>query len=118
MFTVLDITGDDLIAIQVQGEITRADYDKINPLIDQAVNAYGKVKFLILIGRIDGVKPDAMIKDVKTYINHYNHFEKVAAVGDSSWQELVTKVAGPFVSGKVKYFPESAFTEAHQWIRN
>ncbi len=116
MFRVLEITKDDLVAIQVQGEVDKEDYDKINPLIDKAVEAFGEINLLIYLDRLKAVTPDALIKDVKTYINHFNHFRKIAVVGDSNWKELIAKVAGPFISGRVKYFPESEFTKAHQWL--
>lgn len=117
MFNVLDITQDDLIAIQVKGEITKEDYEKLNPLIDKTVKDYGKVKFLILMGKIDAIKPEALLKDFKAYFKHFNNISKVAFVGDKSWQELVAKVASPFISGKIKYFPESQVIEAQNWVK-
>ena len=117
MFKLLEITRDDLIAIQIDGEIRVEDYEKINPLIDKAVREYGKIKLFIRVGQVGSMTPEALVRDIKMYINHYNHFKKVAVTGDSNWEKFLTGIAGPFISGRVKYFPEARIAEAIQWIQ-
>ena|SRR5690554_4760029 len=116
MFKILDNTKENIIAIQVEGEITRHDYEKINPLIDKTIREYNQLKFLILMGEIDAIKPEAFIKDVKIYLNSFNKIEKVAIVGNSSWQKLLAGISSPFISGKLKFFQQSQIMEAQSWL--
>lgn len=117
MFKVLDYTKDDVIAIQVEGNITKADYEKINPLIDKTVHEFEKIKFFILMNNIDAIKPEAMVSDVKMYLNHYAHISKVAVAGDKTWQRIIAGIANPFILGKIKYFPKEDVENALQWIK-
>lgn len=117
MFRVMDFTRDDIVAIHAEGRITKNDYEKINPLIDKTVRENDRVKLFIELEEVEAVKPEAFIEDVKTYLHNYNKIEKVAVTGDSNWQKIISGIAGPFISGKVKYFPKSQVYEARNWIR-
>ncbi len=117
MFTILDSTYGNLIAVQVQGHVAKEDYDKVNPLIDKAVKEYGKIKLFIQIDSLNGIEPKAFVEDVKTYFRHFKDIEKMAVVGETKWQEFWVKLAGPFISGKVKYFSHSELIAAQNWIR-
>lgn len=117
MFRILEITGKDLIAIEVDGKLKKADYDKITPLIDKAVNDFGKIKLYIQLDNIDGIEPKAFQEDVKTYLKHFNHMKKVAVVGKHRWEKLWSNLAAPFVSGEVKYFDSVEIASALEWIQ-
>ncbi|HKJ80240.1 MAG TPA: STAS/SEC14 domain-containing protein [Prolixibacteraceae bacterium] len=117
MFKVLDLTYNNLIAVEIDGQIKKEDYDKVNPLIEKAVKEHGKVKLYLYIAKIEGIDAKAFLEDVKTYFRHFNDMEKIAVVGDNDWQKFWSNLAGPFVSGKLNYFNKSETAEAQIWIR-
>ncbi|WP_321289988.1 STAS/SEC14 domain-containing protein [uncultured Sunxiuqinia sp.] len=116
MFEVLNLTEKNLIAIRINGEVKKVDYDMITPLIDGRVKDYGKIKMYIEIESIDGIKPSAFKEDLKTYIRHFNHIEKIAVVGRSKWEKLWSNLASPFVSGQIKYYDHAEVSDAVKWI--
>lgn len=116
MFTLLDITKEDLIAIKVDGRIEKNDYDRITPLIEKTVKDFGKIKLYIQIESIDGIEPSAFREDVKTYIKHFRDIKKIAVVGETTWQRMWSGLASSFVSGTIKYFPHAEIIEARNWI--
>ncbi|QIA07400.1 SpoIIAA family protein [Draconibacterium halophilum] len=118
MFKIIDLTKRELIAIEVEGKLTKADYDKITPLIDKAVKDFGKVKLYIQLNNLDGIAPGAFWEDVKTYLKHFNHMKKIAVVGKSRWEKLWSDLAAPFISGEVKYFEFTAIDEAREWVKD
>lgn len=118
MFTVLDFTKDDVIAIHAEGKITKNDYEKLNPLIDKTVRENDHVKLFVELDEVETIKPEAFVKDVKMYLKNFNKIEKVAVTGDSSWQKIISGISSPFVSGKVKYFPKNQLIEAQSWIQH
>lgn len=117
MFRVLEFTKDDVIAIHVEGKITKSDYEKINPLIDKTVREYNHVKLFIELDEIEGIEPEAFLKDVKIYLNNFNKIEKVAVIGDNNWQKIISGITSPFISGKVKYFTKHQLLKAQKWIQ-
>lgn len=118
MFKILDKTLGNLIAIEVDGHINKSDYDKVTPLIEKAVREYGKVKVYIQIVKIEGIEPSAFMEDIRTYFKHFNNVEKLAVVGNNKWQKFWTGLAGPFISGEVKFFEQSETAEAQTWVES
>jgi len=116
MFNILDKTFGNVIAIEVDGHIEKKDYEKVNPLVEKAVREFGKVRLYIQITKIEGIQPSAFIEDVKTYLKHFKDLEKVAVVGNSKWHKFWSGLAGPFLSGELKYFTLDQITEAKAWI--
>lgn len=116
MFKVLEKTYENLIAIEIEGQIEKKDYEKVTPLIEKAVREYGKVNLYIQINSINGIEPSAFIEDVKTYFKHFKDVKKIAVVGENKWQKFWSELASPFVSGKIKFFTHSEIAEAQIWV--
>ncbi|WP_339736769.1 STAS/SEC14 domain-containing protein [uncultured Sunxiuqinia sp.] len=116
MFKLLNLTKDNLIAIKIDGKVRKEDYQMITPLINGRVKDYGKIRMYIEIESIEGVEAAALKEDLKTYIRHFNHMEKIAVVGKSKWQKLWSNLASPFISGEMKYYSEEEITDAVRWI--
>lgn len=117
MFKVLDLTKNDLVAIQVDGKLKKTDYDKITPLIEKTVRDYGKIRLYIQLDNVDGIEPKAFREDVKTYLKHFNHMKKVAIVGKNRWEKMWSNLASPFISGEVKYYEFPEIEKAREWVQ-
>lgn len=116
MFKVLDLTKNDLVALQVDGKLKKEDYDKVTPVIEKTVREYGKIRLYIQLDNVDGIEPKAFREDVKTYLKHFKHMKKIAVVGKNRWEKMWSNLASPFVSGEVKYFSLEEKNEAKVWI--
>ncbi len=116
MFKLLNLTKDNLIAIEIDGKVRKEDYQMITPLINGRVKDYGKIRMYIEIETIEGVESAALKEDLKTYIRHFNHMEKIVVVGNTKWQKLWSKLASPFISGEMKYYSHEEVTDAVRWI--
>ena len=117
MFKVLDLTKNDLVAIQVDGKLKKTDYDKITPLIEKTVRDFGKIRLYIQLDNVDGIEPKAFREDVKTYLKHFKHMKKIAVVGKNRWEKMWSNLAGPFISGEVKYYEFPEIEKAREWIQ-
>lgn len=47
---------------------------------------------------------------------HYHDIERLAIVGESRWQESMSRVCKPFTSAEIRYFPRDRVDEAQAWI--
>lgn len=118
MFKILDFTKGKIIALRAEGIIEKADYDKINALLEKTNREYDKLRLYIRIdsSEIEGIKAAALWEDFKTYFRYFNKLEKLAIVGSGKLEKNITKIAKPFISGDVKYFPVEEASEAKKWI--
>jgi hypothetical protein len=116
MFKILDFTKNNLTAIQAKGKIEKADYDKVNALLEKNEREYDAQRLYIEIDEIEKITPAALWEDFKMYFKQIRKFERVAIVADSSVIENLTRLSKPFVSGEVKFFDVKEALRAREWV--
>ncbi len=116
MFTYLDLTKDNIIAFKAEGEITKADYDSLIPLLNKTGREHDAIRLLVEIGDIKGITIRAFLEDVATYFKHIRSIEKIAVIGDSQAEKVWAKLADPFTRTDVKYHPRAEKDLAMEWI--
>lgn len=110
---------DDLVFMELKavGTLTHADYEKITPLIENAIEG---IENPIVNVYMDGTEFEgwdlhAAWDDLKLGLRLGRKFNKIAIYGNQHWQEIMSKVGNWFVSGEVRYFEDSL--EAISWLR-
>ncbi len=116
MFKILDFTKENLTALQVEGKVTKDDYEKLSALFEKNEREYDKQKLYFEIDKIEGITAKALWEDLKIYLTHVKNFEKVAIIGDSDMVKTLTKLSSPFISGDVKFFNIREASKAKDWI--
>ncbi len=119
MFTILDFTKHNLIAFKVKGKIEKADYDKLNALLEKTAREYDRQKVYLEIEPedVEGIEPKALWEDIKTFFKHIKNLDKLAIVSNSPVVEKTAKISKPFVSGEVKYFSDKEAITAREWVK-
>ena len=105
----IERTGNDFfLSLKATGKLTHEDYDKINPMIDSALEGVKdpKVKVFIDGSELEGWELRAAWDDFKLGLKHNNEFDKIAIFGNKKWQEYSAKIGSWFLSGEVKYFED------------
>ena len=99
------------------GTLTHADYEKITPLIERALEGVEDPVVNVYIDGTDfeGWDLHAAWDDLKLGLKYGRKFNKFAIYGNQRWQQIMSKVGGWFVSGEVRYFDDSI--EAINWLR-
>lgn len=114
----IERTGNDFfLSLKATGKLTHADYEKINPMIDSALEGVKepKIKAFIDASELEGWELRAAWDDFKLGLKHGSEFEKIAIFGNKKWQEISAKVGSWFVSGEIKYFDSE--TQALNWLQ-
>jgi len=112
------VNGDFFLSLKAVGKLTHEDYEKINPMIDSALQGVKdpKVKVYIDASELEGWELHAMWDDFKLGLKHGNDFDKIAIFGNKKWQAYAAKIGTWFVSGEVKYFEDA--NEALSWLQD
>jgi hypothetical protein len=66
--------------------------------------------------KLEGWALRAAWDDFKLGLNHGKEFTKGAIVGNQPWEKTLSKMAGWFVSGDVKYLEK--YPEAIKWLQD
>ena len=114
--TVKTLDYGPAIEVAVTSKLHKADYDEFIPLLEQAIQQYGKIRLLLDMHDFHGWDFGAFWEDLKFGIKDFNHFDRIAMVGEKNWEKAMSILCKPFVSGTVRYFDHSEKTAALNWL--
>lgn len=111
------VDNDFFLSLKATGKLTHADYEKINPMINSALEGIDdpKIKAYIDGSDFEGWELRAAWDDFKLGLKHGSEFEKIAIFGNKKWQQYSAKVGSWFISGDVKYFEDA--DAALSWLQ-
>ena len=113
----LSIEAPKLAVIRTDCEVREEDYERVVPRLEELIQEYGKVRLLLDVTQFQGATPSALWEDLKFDAKHLDDFEKVAVVGDESWEDAAATLASPLTEAKVKTFGPDEEEKARTWAR-
>jgi nucleotide-binding universal stress UspA family protein len=118
MLQFIPVFDGNIIAVRASGQLTDADYQNFLPQLEQQIDQLGKVCLLFEFDNFSGWDIDAAKDDVKFAMKHLSDFERIAMVGDKSWEYWMALLAKPFLlSSEVRYFNRENLQDAWDWLR-
>lgn len=116
MIEPLASPSDRIIGFRLTGKLHDADYQSFVPAIDAAAGA-GKIRMLAQFHDFHGWDLHALWDDCKFAATHCTKFDRIALVGEKTWEKWMAKVCAPFTMAKVKYFDVSEIDRAWAWLQ-
>lgn len=113
----LSIEAPKLAVIRTDGEVSEEDYERVVPRLEELISEHGKIRLLLDVTQFKGATAGALWEDLKFDAEHLSDFEKVAVVGDESWEDAVAELASPLTDAKVKTFGPDEEDKARTWAR-
>lgn len=108
--------GGKVLEAQIQGRLTKEDYEVFVPEIERLIRLHGKLRILLYMHDFEGWSAGALWEDIKFDAKHFSDIERLALVGESKWQQGMAVFCKPFTTAKVRYFDHSQLPAARQWI--
>ncbi len=109
-------TSPKVLGFKMSGKLHDEDYKSFVPLVDAAIAAQGKVRILAEFHDFKGWDLHALWDDIKFSTTHCTKIERIALVGDKSWEKWMSAVCKPFTLAKIKYFDVAEMAAAQKWI--
>lgn len=113
---IVDSTETNVVQVELSGKLETADYERLVPRLETAIERHGKLRLLVTMRDFHGWELGALWQDVKFDIRHAGDFERIAMVGDSKWQSGMATFCKPFTSASVEYFDEHEASAANKWL--
>jgi hypothetical protein len=114
-WTVDEAAG--VIDLTVDGAITRADYERLVPVLETEIARHGKLRVIETVRKIGPVDWSLWWQDMKWVAQHRDGFARCAVVTDHGWVGPITRAAAALFSGEMRVFPESQADAARAWVR-
>lgn len=116
MFKAVDYPDQNLLSFTIAGQLSKADYAAVVPILTEKVQRWGKVNVYLEIGAMDAVTLPALWEEFKQDIKHFGDFNRAAVVSDDS---LLLKAAAALTStltpAEVKHFAQAEKAAALRW---
>jgi len=108
--------GGRVLVVHVSGKLVKADYEQFVPECERLIRQHGKLRLLFDMSDFHGWELSAAWEDFKFGIEHFADIERLAMVGDKSWQHGMAVFCKPFTRAAVRYFDHSDAAEARKWL--
>jgi hypothetical protein len=115
----LDLLQDParhLVEVKVSGKLKEPDYQAFAPKIDDFIKHNGKVRILFDMRDFHGWTLFGALEDLRFGVKHRKDVERVALVGEKSWQKWSTPLCRLFTRADVHYFDRGHEADAHEWV--
>jgi hypothetical protein len=112
-----EVEDGKVLEISVIGKLSEADYKHFAPEVERLIKENGKIRILLEMSQFHGWEPGALWEDIKFDFKHFADIDRLAVIGETKWQEWMTKFCRPFTTATIRYFDYAAADEARGWIR-
>lgn len=116
MIEQIPLDSDQAVGFKMSGKLHDADYQTFVPLVDAAIAKHGKVRMLAQFHDFHGWDLHALWDDIKFSTTHCTKIEKIALVGEKTWEKWMAQVCKPFTMAKVQYFDAGQLEAAKAWL--
>lgn len=102
------------VKISVYGELTLADYRRLEQTVTRDLRSAPKVKLLFDVRFMTGFTIDVAWEELKFNRVHAHDFRRIAVVTSEQWAPSVSWISGAFTDAEVTLFEDAAAAEA--WL--
>jgi hypothetical protein len=117
MIEQLPAQSEKVLGFKMSGKLHDADYKTFVPLVDAAISKEGKVRILAQFHDFHGWDAKALWDDIKFSTTHCTKIERIALVGEKTWEKWMAAVCKPFTMAKVRYFDVGQIDAAWAWLK-
>lgn len=96
--------------------LEKEDYPPFISEFEKLLNRHGKLRILFDMSGLKGWSADALWSEVKFDAKHLSQIERLAAVGNRSWEHGLMEFVRPFTSAKIRYFDTAESAAAREWL--
>ncbi len=117
MFEKMADSSGNVVGYKAVGTLTATDYKKLEPEVKALVDKQGNIRMLMDMSQFKWEKAEAWIPDLKFGSEFHNKIDKMAIVGDKSWEKWMTHLAKHTYARDAKFFPTADTNKAWAWLR-
>lgn len=117
MIEQLPQSTEQILGFKLSGKLHDEDYKTFVPVVDAAIARHGKVRLLAQFHDFHGWDMQALWDDIKFATTHCTKIDRIALVGEKTWEKWMAAVCKPFTMAKIRYFDASEIDAAWTWLK-
>ena len=118
MLTHIPFGNSKVLGFRIEGKITGEMLEQMLAVVEAKLQEHPRARIYVEMPAFEGMSVEALYKDLKYGISHWNRFEREAVVTDQRRLEVMVGLADRLIPGvEVKVFPTSEADSARDWIQ-
>ncbi|SNR87297.1 STAS/SEC14 domain-containing protein [Pseudomonas segetis] len=118
MLTIKPSEHTNVIEFELDGGLSREEFDLLAARIEQVISEYGEVRIIEVVKHVGAISPSALWADFKFAPKHLKDFSHVAIVADQKWIGWFSELVKPLMHAEIRNFGLDELDQARYWIRN
>jgi len=110
------LAGGRIVEIRSSGRLTRAAYAQLVPTLTNLIQQHGSIRLMFILTEFHGWTFSGLIASMRFYRQHRQQIDRMAIVGERSWQQWVTWLRSSSMSRSTRYFSAAQEDQARQWL--
>ena len=111
-----DKAAGKVLAIQICGRLTRAEFVFFAPEFERLVQLNGKLRILFDLAGFEGWEAGALWEGIKFDVKHFADIERIAMIGETKWEQGMATFSKPFTQATIRFFDHAKIAEARKWL--
>src|SRR5262245_41256149 len=116
MIEQLAMSSDQVLGFKMSGRLHDSDYERFVPALSAARVKHGKWRLFAQFHHFQGWDLHALWDDIKFASTHCTKIDRIALVGEKTWEKWMANVCKPFTMAKIQYFDASQIESARRWL--
>jgi len=109
--------NNDTYVLRFSGTVQLSEFGKVQQTLASDINAGAKPRILATLENFEGWEKGANWGELDFLFAHSHDIERIAIVGEPSWEGQALAFAGSgFRRAPVKFFPASDLAAARSWL--
>ncbi len=109
--------GGRILSVKLSGTLGKGDYENFVPEVERLIQKHGKIRMIVDMHDFHGWDMGALWEDIKFDLKHFKDIGRLAIVGETKWQEWMSKFCNPFTAAEIRYFDHDQADRANAWIQ-
>lgn len=108
--------GEDVIELDMDGEVTAQDYKEIRPQLEAIFARKGKMKFLFDLTRVSRFTVGAVWEDIKMDLKNFKNIGTTTVVANRKLFKVLSKAVDSVYPEKIEHFENNQMALA--WVKS
>lgn len=106
-----------LVSFEVDGAITRIEFDAGVKAMEDQIAKHGSLRVLAVIRDFGGMELSAWWKDLRWGVTHWSKVKRAALVTDIGWIATTTRASSAVLPVETRVFALAEIDQARAWVR-
>lgn len=117
-FETLPDSSSETVGWRIDGRLTDDEVEAMHEQLDAIIADEGSARVLVDLTAMEGMEPAAVWEDLRRSVRKLDDIERMAVVGDETWQRWLTTASEKVTPAEVRHYAPGESGAAWAWLRS